>query len=156
MVRQPPMRMSMPALIWGLAWLGAFVGLAGAWPTWCLRGGDGLVAQCLAGAVAAAVALASGLTLRRIARAGPAMATLGFLAGIPVRMAACCVAGLLLVTKYAICVETFFIWLGLFYLATMLKESAWLSAALSRDAQLVSLGELRRPCRQLWDRHRIR
>ena len=80
----------------------------------------------------------------------------GFLAAIPLRVAVCCIAGMLLVSKYPICAETFFVWLGLFYLATMLKESAWLSAALNRDADRVSLGELRRPCRQIWERHRIR
>jgi len=156
MVRQPPMQMSMAALVWGLAWLGGLVGLAGVWPTWHLRGPEGLVAQACAGTLAAAVAVASGLLMRTIAKAGPAVTALGFMATIPVRAAVCCLAGMLMVAKYPICAEAFFVWLGLFYLATMLKESVWLSAALNRDADRVSLGELCRPCRQVWDRHRIR
>lgn len=156
MVRQPPMQISLVDLIWGLVWLGGLFALAGAWPTWRLRGADGLVALGCAGVLAAAIAVASGLLMRAVAKAGPAAATLGFLATIPFRLALCSVAGVLMVTRFSICAQTFFVWLGLFYLATMLKESAWLYRALNRDADLVSLGELRRPCRQVWDRHRIR
>jgi hypothetical protein len=150
------MHIRLSALLWGLGWLGVLLGLAGAWPTWRLRGADGLWAQFCAGAVVIAAIAASGLLLRGMAKAGPAMVALGFLAAMPFRVAACCLAGMLLVTKYPICAETFFTWLGVFYLAMMLQESAWVSAALRRDADRVSLGEIRRPCRQIWDRHRIR
>ena len=75
---------------------------------------------------------------------------------MPFRAATCCVAGIVLVTKYAICAEAFFVWLGVFYLAMMLRESVWVSAAFKRDAHRVSLGEISRPSRKIWDRHRIR
>jgi len=156
MVRQPPMQISIAALVWHLAWVSALVALVGVWPTWHLRGHEGLLAQVCAGGLAAGVAVASGLLMTAIARRGPAVVALGFMVAIPFRIAVCCVAGMLLVSKYRICVPTFFVWLGLFYLATMLREGAWLSVALNRDADRVSLGELRRPCRQIWDRHRIR
>ena len=156
MARTPPMHIRFSALLWGVAWLGVLLGLAGAWPTWRLKGAGGLWAQFCAGVVAIAVAVASGLLMRRLARAGPAIVAFGFMAAMPIRVAACCIAGMVLVTNYPICAETFFTWLGVFYLAMMLRESAWVSAAFQRDADRVSLGEIRRPCRQIWDRHRIR
>jgi len=150
------MQIRFSALVWGLAWLGAGLGLAGAYPTWHLRGCDGLLAQSCAGAVAMTAVLAGGVVIRAMAQAGPATAALGFMATMPVRVAACCVGGIVLVTRYPICAETFFVWLGVFYLAMMLRESAWVSAAFQRDADRVSLGEISRPCRRIWDRHRIR
>ena len=150
------MHIRLSALLWGLAWCGAALGLAGAYPTWRLRGYDGLLAQGCAGAVAVTAVLVGGLLIRAMAQAGPATVALGFMATMPVRVAACCVAGVVLVTRYTICAETFFVWLGVFYLAMMLQESAWVSAAFQRDADRVSLGEISRPCRRVWDRHRIR
>ena len=156
MPRTPPMHIRLSALLWGLAWLGAGLGLAGAYPTWRLRGCEGLLAQGCAGAVAMVAVLASGVLIRAMAQAGPATVALGFMAAMPVRVAACCVAGAVLVTRYPIYAETFFVWLGVFYLAMMLRESAWVSSAFQRDADRVSLGEISRPCRRIWDRHRIR
>ena len=152
----PPMHIRFSALIWSLAWLGLVVGLAGAYPTWHLRGSDGLLAQGCAGAVAMSAVLVGGLLIRAMAQAGPATVALGFMATLPVRVAACCVAGIVVVTEYTICAKTFFVWLGVFYLALMLRESAWVSAAFQRDADRVSLGEISRPCRRIWARHRIR
>jgi len=152
----PPMHIRFSPLVWSLAWLGGVLGLAGAYPTWCLRGCDGLLAQGCAAAVAMTAVLAGGLLIRAMAKAGPATVALGFMATMPFRVAACCVGGAVLVTKYAICAEAFFVWLGVFYMAMMLRESAWVSAAFQRDADRVSLGEIRRPCRRIWDRHRIR
>ncbi len=151
----PPLEIRFSALLWGLAWLGGLLGAAGAWPTWHLRGWDGLVAQGCAAAVALATVTVGGLLIRAMAQAGPATVALGFMASMPFRVAACCVVGVVLVTEYAICAETFFVWLGVFYLAMMLRESAWVSAAFQRDADRVSLGEISRPCRRVWDRHRI-
>ncbi len=156
MVGTEPMRISLAGLLWRLLPAGLVLGLAGAWPTWHLAGAGGVLSLLCAGGLVLAAVLFSGLLVVALAAGGPSRAALGFVASGLVRLLLCVGIGLAVIHALPVCAMTFFIWLGIYYLAMFLAESAWLSRALHRDAERVSLGEIRRPCRAVRDRYRIR
>ena len=150
------MRISFAAL---LAWVlptGVLAGGAGLWPTWDLAGRGGVLAQAWAGAIVLAAVLASASVVMHFATSGPASAAFAFLAAGLIRLGVC--VGLALLARWAAGLPAgpLFVWIGVFYAAMFGAEATWLARALGRDAALVSLGRIQRPCKERWDRHRIR
>lgn len=156
MVQAAPMRVSWAALIgWALAG-GLLVGLPGSITTWHLVGAEGLAAQVWAGGIVLTAVGLSALVVIRCAPYGPSAAAAAFLASGAVRVILTVAAGAAAHRWGDLPAAVLFTWLGVFYFVMLLGEGIWLARALRLDAQRASLGEIRRPSRALWDRHRIR
>jgi hypothetical protein len=142
-----------------LAWVvpfGLAAGLIGAAPTYLAGGADALRAELAAGAIVMAAVALSGMIVTASAWSGPAKASMAFLASGLLRLGVSVALGLLVQRWLGVPAAALFVWLGVFYLAMFLAESLWLTRALRRDADRLSLGEVKRPNRHLWNRHRIR
>ena len=153
---QAPMRIGLGGLLGWLVPVGVATGLVGAWPTWHLAGQTGLVSLGLAGGIVLAAVFFSALVVIGLAYTGPSRAAVGFVVSGLLRLAGCVGLGWMLLPVLPVCALTFYVWLAVFYLVGVVAEGAWLARALRRDSERVSLGEIRRPSRHMWNRHRIR
>jgi hypothetical protein len=156
MLRAEPMQISLGALLGWVLPAGALVGAAGAYPTWCLGGRGDVEAMLWAGGIVVSIVLLSALAVIGSAPAGPGRATLVFVAGGLGRLVLAPALGAWVVWEFRVPPGAMFVWLAVFYVVMLMAEGAWLSRALRRDARRVPRGEVRRPARHEWDRHRIR
>jgi hypothetical protein len=109
-----------------------------------------------AGGIVLGIVLLSAFVVVFSAPGGPSRAALAFVAGGLGRLRLVPALGAWAVQEAPVPAGALGVWLAAFYVATLMAEGAWLIRALNRDARRSSLGEVRRPRRDLWDRHRIR
>lgn len=155
-MRARRMEISLAALLGWVVPFGLAAGLIGAVPTYLAGGTDALLSELAAGAIVLTAVAFSGMIVTTSAWSGPAKASMAFLASGLVRLGASVLLGLLVQGWLGVPAAALFVWLGVFYLAMFLAEGVWLVRALRRDADRLSLGEIHRPNRHLWNRHRIR
>ena len=139
------MQLSFWAILGWVGVIGLLTGGIGAWPTWYWAGQDGLMGELLAGAIVLPIVLASALIVWRVASRGPGLAAAAFMAAGVVRLTAVLATTLILYRLAQPHTVAFLIWVGVFYLATVIGEGLWLARALKRDAFLAALGRIDRP-----------
>jgi len=129
------MRMSLGSL---LAWTvgpAVLVGLVGAYPTWRFAGQGGLASQAAAGFIVMLAMGASAAAVARKAAGGAAKAAMAFLLAASVRVGICVASGLAAAILLPLPTAALLIWLGAFYVVSLLGESAWLVKAIRRSTE---------------------
>jgi hypothetical protein len=140
----PHMHISFAAMLGWVSPIWLLLAGAGYAPTIRIAGGEAWRSQIMAGAIALAVVVLSGLAVVRAARKGPGRAAFAFIMMSMLRvLLSLLLAGgawMLLNLQPAVVL----IWLVIFQMALLLGEVVWLTRAMRRDAFLVALGEIRR------------
>jgi len=138
------MRLSFWAMMAWVVFVPLVVGAAAAWPTHRLCGAEGLRAQAAAAAIVMPVMLVSALLVVLVAPYGPAAAAAAFMAVGAVRAMIVLFAGIIVWRFWHLSGMVLGIWVGLFYLVTLVCGAFWLAHALQQDAFLVALGKINR------------
>lgn len=133
-------RISAAGMVGWAALPGLLAAGIGAYPTWRLAGGEGMLALLAAGVVVMAVMAASAAVVRRAAARGAAPAAKAFVLGSLIRVAMCILLSAASWQAFDLPGEVLFLWSAVLYVVTLLGEATWLARALHRHTLRLYLG----------------